>query len=221
MCNRSKFFDAACRWPSKIVRDAPESDSPHHTTDQNPGDDDVKIVDLDDDDPVAVWALVQYLYHLEYPTPTDDLVWEVLKLEEEGEPYNEDPEEFPASSTWGCLFRQAKIYILAEKYGLPGLKSLARRNFEEGITGAFGGTTEDVIGCVREVYTATPEDDRGLRDLLISTLTKDPELVISWNEGDKPEGEDLLAEVPQLALELIRGLHHRFHDRRNQVHRRP
>ncbi len=55
----------------------------------------------------------------------------------------------------------AKIYALAEKYLIPGLKALAVRKFD--IASAKHWDSDDFLKAAQEAYTSTIETDRGLK----------------------------------------------------------
>lgn len=62
----------------------------------------------------------------------------------------------------------AKIYAIADKYELDGLKGVAKVAF----TGAVyeHWDTDQFVGAAEVVYTSTPDSDRGLRDV-VTALT--------------------------------------------------
>ena len=106
--------------------------------------------------------------------------------------------------TWSCLGRHAKIYSLADKYAISGLKRFARDQIRDTLnvypcyTGPYpSGTWDDLVACVKEIYTETPQDDRGLRDLITSTFRRNMHLVES--EELKP----LMLEIAQLSFDVL------------------
>ncbi|KAF4461277.1 Speckle-type POZ [Fusarium albosuccineum] len=129
VCTRSPFFAKACSGPFK------ESQT--------------NVIDLVDDDPEAVDAMIFYLYHGHYPKVDPDaprpqayankgwcLDWfgeDTIGLQEQYLPLH------------------AKVYALAEKYQIPDLKKLATRNFN-----------------------STVDSDRGLRDLVVEAMYWNP-----------------------------------------------
>ena len=209
MCTQSDFFEAACRWPSQPSKKRRVTRGSHQDIR-----DDVKVVNLDDDDPVAVWAMVQYLYHLEYPTPTDKVEQDLSTTGENvgtSGPGTKEAQQPMVNenaavngATWNHTHRHAKIYTLAEKYGVSSLKQFARERFSEILTTvAPCGNWDQFSACAREVYTATPEHDRGLRDHLKRFLGTECD---SWIEAEQMQA--LVEEIPQVAIDML--LHHHY-----------
>lgn len=66
------------------------------------------------------------------------------------------------------LLAHARVYALAERYGIAGLKGLAVQKFKS----LLGVTleVEDFIAATDEVYKFTPESDRRLKDLIVHTI---------------------------------------------------
>lgn len=63
----------------------------------------------------------------------------------------------------------AQMYSLAEKYMMHSLKQLSMEKFRVAIE--TGWTMDDFPLAVAEAYNSTPEDDRGLRDLVVEVCT--------------------------------------------------
>lgn len=98
-----------------------------------------------------------------------------LKLDKEstGSPASEKQQDVPkptATETARChaAIVHAQMYAIGEKYLIPGLKSLARARFR-GEFEDHPSTTPVVMNAtvISEVYTTTPETDRGLRDFVL------------------------------------------------------
>ncbi|UPX09471.1 uncharacterized protein EKO05_0000160 [Ascochyta rabiei] len=70
-----------------------------------------RIVDLSADDPGAVAAMIQYCYQLDYGDTRSD--------------------SNPALYSVVTLRPHLDTYLLAERYGMPGLKNLAAQKFEK------------------------------------------------------------------------------------------
>lgn len=94
------------------------------------------------------------------------------------------------------LVTHAKVYALAEKYGIAGLKSLARNKFSYQISMHLD-SSEFGDAC-QEAYESTFHTDRGLRDVIIQTFRANPDLSM---RGDV---EMAVRETPGLAFELFR-----------------
>ncbi|OCK75035.1 hypothetical protein K432DRAFT_386455 [Lepidopterella palustris CBS 459.81] len=94
------------------------------------------------------------------------------------------------------MITHAKVYALAEKYGIAGLKSLAKRKFAFQI--ALHYTSPEFPDTCEDVYESTVDSDRGLRDLVIQTFRAHPELAL------RKDVEEMVRETPGLAFELWR-----------------
>ncbi|KAF1848751.1 uncharacterized protein K460DRAFT_80526 [Cucurbitaria berberidis CBS 394.84] len=94
------------------------------------------------------------------------------------------------------LVTHAKVYAIAEKYGIAGLKALARRKFAQEID-LHLNSPEFPEAC-QEAYETTFHTDRGLRDLIIQTFRANPGLSL------RPDIEMAVRETPGLAFELFR-----------------
>jgi len=94
------------------------------------------------------------------------------------------------------LVIHAKVYALAEKYGINGLKALARRKFASQVGHHF--SSEELPFAIQEVYESTVEADRGLRDIVVQTFRTHPEIARRRDIGDVVRG------TPDLAFELFK-----------------
>ncbi|KAF2264147.1 hypothetical protein CC78DRAFT_247632 [Lojkania enalia] len=94
------------------------------------------------------------------------------------------------------LVTHAKVYAIAERYGIPGLKSLARKKFAQQLELHFG-SSEFPEAC-QEAYETTVDTDRGLRDVIIQSFRSHPELSL------RKDVESAIRETPGLAFELFR-----------------
>jgi hypothetical protein len=120
------------------------------------------------------------------------------------------PEEELDASTWDVrstssqepdiqnahLITHAKVYALAEKYGIMGLKALSRKKFASQVKEHI--SSEELPLAMQEVYESTVDSDRGLRDIVIQTFRANPNIV---QRGDV---EDVVRTTPALAWELFR-----------------
>ncbi|KAF3031592.1 hypothetical protein E8E12_000805 [Didymella heteroderae] len=94
------------------------------------------------------------------------------------------------------LVTHAKVYAIAEKYGIAGLKSLARNKFSYQITMHLN--SPEFANVCQEVYESTFHNDRGLRDVIIQTFRANPDLSM------REDVEMAVRETPGLAFELFR-----------------
>ncbi|KAI1565505.1 hypothetical protein Ptr902_00404 [Pyrenophora tritici-repentis] len=103
-------------------------------------------------------------------------------------------QEFDVETTH--LVTHAKVYAIAEKYGIAGLKALARSKFADQIE-LHLNSVEFPEAC-QEAYESTFHTDRGLRDIIVQTFRANPSLSL------RPDVEMVVRETPGLAFELFR-----------------
>ncbi|CAO2654038.1 Nn.00g107710.m01.CDS01 [Neocucurbitaria sp. VM-36] len=94
------------------------------------------------------------------------------------------------------LVTHAKVYAIAEKYGIAGLKALARNKFAQELD-LHLNSSEFPEAC-QEAYETTFHTDRGLRDVIIQAFRANPGLSL------RPDVEEAVRETPGLAFELFR-----------------
>jgi speckle-type POZ protein len=112
-------------------------------------------IDLPEDEPSIVNAMLQYLYTFDYNYAVDE---------------KQDP----------LAVAHAKVYALADKYDIGPLKTVAGTKFKA--AAELLAETPHFLQAIRLVYETTPSEDRGLRDITVevskecfSHLLKDPE----------------------------------------------
>ncbi|KAL5114352.1 hypothetical protein ACEQ8H_007742 [Pleosporales sp. CAS-2024a] len=94
------------------------------------------------------------------------------------------------------LCTHAKVYAIAEKYGVAGLKVLARQKFSQELD--LHLDSPDFPEACQEVYESTFHTDRGLRDVVIQAFRSNPGLSL------RQDVEMAVRETPGLAFELYR-----------------
>ncbi|KAF2823014.1 hypothetical protein CC86DRAFT_299958, partial [Ophiobolus disseminans] len=90
----------------------------------------------------------------------------------------------------------AKIYEIGDKYYVVGLKELAREKFLRACAKYWDD--EHFAPVAHYAFSTTPEDDRGLRDVVINTISQHMVLL------NKPAVEAMLAEFNGPALGLLK-----------------
>jgi hypothetical protein len=94
------------------------------------------------------------------------------------------------------LLSHTRVYALAEKYGIKGLKALAKSKFASQMSLHFAST--EFAPSIQEVYESTVDSDRGLRDVVIQAFRSHPEVAL------REDVEDVVRNTPGLAWELFR-----------------
>lgn len=94
------------------------------------------------------------------------------------------------------LVFHAKMYAIAEKYGVSGLKTLALQRFESLVAETWNSF--DFLDAIREIYSSTIDTDRGLRNVVIHIFRSHPELALDL------ETQAVVKEVPGFAFDLFK-----------------
>lgn len=100
-------------------------------------------IELKEDDPQYAGILLRYFYAHDY------------QIDDNGKPR---------------LVADARVYAIADKYGVGLLKDLAKQNFATAITGTTAADIPSFIEAIRVIYTSTLGSDRGLRDCILPKL---------------------------------------------------
>lgn len=88
------------------------------------------------------------------------------------------------------------MYALAEYYGIPGLKASALAKFRNSATGQWAAAP--FAEAAHVVFITTVEEDKGLRDIVVATISEHMVLV------KKPEFEALLIQHNGLAYGMLK-----------------
>ena len=94
------------------------------------------------------------------------------------------------------MLLHAKMYEIGEKYVVHGLKQLAQDKFERSCTAHWH--TSHFAVATHHVFSSTVEDDKGLRDIAVKTISDHIAIL------NNPEVEALLDEFNGLAAGLLR-----------------
>ncbi|KAK1762209.1 hypothetical protein QBC33DRAFT_602032 [Phialemonium atrogriseum] len=140
-------------------------------------------VNLEEDDPEVVKTMVYYFYHNDYQAPPRNSGCESNN--------NSIGTVQPPGPN---LLHHSRVYALAEKYGIPSLKVLAVKKFTDETN--HWRKHEDFAKAAREIYTATPDHDRGMRDAVVDTIRVYRDLL------DDDDIESVLRDT-RLAYDLV------------------
>ncbi|CCF35582.1 BTB/POZ domain-containing protein, partial [Colletotrichum higginsianum] len=97
------------------------------------------------------------------------------------------------------LFLHAKVYAIAEKYAIGGLKDLAVTKFRT--TAKTVWDAGDFLDAASEAYTSTIDTDRGLRDVILGVFAEHVALL------DHDEAKSLVKRLGSLAFDLLVHFH--------------
>ncbi|CAD0095351.1 unnamed protein product [Aureobasidium mustum] len=185
ICPQSDFFRAACR-PDTFaegrtgVINIPASSGRNDEFFAKP----IKVEDFDWDLDVetteSVKLMIHYFYHHDY------LERETAKLQ--GLLFYSDEHRK------GIMAEHSRMYAMGEKYGIPGLKSLAVAKFRRAYAGA---THTGLAASLVIVYKSTPESDKGLRSLLLGLLS-----IYGRRYKENTEIQQIISSIPDLCYGL-------------------
>lgn len=94
------------------------------------------------------------------------------------------------------LLLHAKMYEIGDKYDVVGLKQLALEKFRQACL--LYWNCDDFAPAAHHAFTTTPEQDKGLRDVVSNTISQHMTLL------RKPAIEALLNEFNGLAVGLLK-----------------
>lgn len=108
---------------------------------------------------------------------------------------------FDYSNTQGvsAMVFHAQVYSIADKYMIPALKHLAKTRFKAAIETDW--SMDDFPLAVAQAYGATPDHDRGLRDLALDISRTNSKRLL-----EKENFLDVLKENPCFAVDLAMAL---------------
>lgn len=89
----------------------------------------------------------------------------------------------------------AKLYALGDKYGIDSLKIVASSKFAEAVTYAWNHP--DFATTIKFVFSSTPEQDRGLRYLVVRAILEHQDVL-----SKKVEVEAVIKSIESLAYDL-------------------
>ncbi|KAK5005799.1 hypothetical protein LTR28_007268 [Elasticomyces elasticus] len=131
-----------------------------------------------------------------WPAKSDCGVIEVYDAKPKSSP--ESPSsDMSATNNGGDLVMHAKLYSLADKYGVSGLKALSRAKFKASIHDNWNGP--ELASATLVAYTSTADEDTDLRRVVADNLMSHLSTVLR-----KPEVACAIDEVGGLALDLLR-----------------
>jgi len=99
------------------------------------------------------------------------------------------------ASTSPMIFN-AKVYGIADKYNIPTLKSKAIEKSRKSVETCW--SMDDFPHAIREIYSSTPGNDRGLRDLVVKIACEHMETL-----SEQPEFRILLEEAYGFAADVV------------------
>ena len=173
-----------------------------------------RIIAMEDDDPVAVEAMLYYLYTLEYPRE----IYQRLLGVESGSGSDSGIEDDESTSQdaqvyWGF---DVLMFTIADKYGLAELRELAGRSLlaKADLAGQeqpLVKTLDGFVALVEDLYAMEGMSDqlRHIRTQLVSATCG----AVTHHVRDQRISA-LMADVPEFAVELVEVLGRKRDERR-------
>jgi hypothetical protein len=145
-------------------------------------------IDLVDEDLEAVGSVIEYLYNGEYFPKR-------VNPNEKNSNLEDDP-SIPANDSEGtALLRHARVYTLAEKFGIPSLKSLAHTKIHR-----TQATAKGEIQYARYVYQNTSAEDTTIRKPVAAFWATRSHVL--RHEAEQ-EFRQLCLEFPQFGFDVL------------------
>lgn len=130
---------------------------------------------LDDDDPRLVEAMISFMYNLEY-----EICENKLEVDHEA----------------SAMLFDVHMYQMADKYEIPSLKEVSMNGFRSLATRYWN--LRLFSHAIVEVYSTTPRQDRGLRNIVIE--------ISNQHRYDLSKREDFLEAIeatPTFAVDFV------------------
>lgn len=148
--------------------------------------------DFLEDEPLAVDCLVQYFYRQNYQCSSGS------SMVDDGHSEEFDGitlalEQDRIDDSYPIL--HARVYALAEVYDIPGLKELALKKFNEVIN--QNEHLDRLLDSIKEAYTSTVPEDRGMRDDIVKFLYTNAKLL------DEESVKNVLQDITALPYDLV------------------
>ncbi|KAI5255704.1 hypothetical protein E4T42_01694 [Aureobasidium subglaciale] len=180
VCSQSEFFHLAC-----CYHNDPDGDFKEGKT----GVVDIPArSDIDAEDLKCVKLMIHFLYHMDY------LEVETAKIEAGTSP--SVSKDYAIGE--GILIHHAMMYAMGDKYGIPGLKSLARSKFQD----TWKHTAAGLVKAIKIAYTSTVDSDKGLRQVIVENLYSNvPNGLSTWMK--MPEIDECIKDLPELSYTLL------------------
>ncbi|KAF1848636.1 uncharacterized protein K460DRAFT_275684 [Cucurbitaria berberidis CBS 394.84] len=185
MCYHSRWFAKVCAvvispvCVSSIAQQTPFLTDGHQKSSKS-------VIDLGADDPDAVAAMMQYCYQLDY---TDRLSGSDIAV----------PEDVTLRS-------HVDVFMLAERYGISGLKQVALQKFEDlaAMVLMFDGNEEQLLQAIRAMYApARRSNADDLKHVAIKLCADHVESFIHGTEKTMAMVFESMDELPEFRADLF------------------
>lgn len=142
------------------------------------------------DAPEIVKLMIKYFYHLDYLHNTESRQAYLNSNGKKGESVSQD-----GSNVF--MIEHAKVFAMAVKYQVDGLRDLAISKFQAQVKSHWNH--QDFPHTIFVVYNSTPQDVTQLRDLVANQMHETFEEL-----QNKPEIEEVVLSIPKLSYNLLK-----------------
>ena len=196
VASRSDFFATACWGGFKVsVELWHYRDKVNYLTRQEAEN---HCIDLPDDDPAAVGAMLQYLYTLTLRNDVHDVHDDCISENREEQSLTGSDEEL-GQLLYPQLVFDIAMYRMGDKYGIPDLKDLTSDTFAitlEWYTEHISARA--LAALIRLIYDSTPESDPGLRHPVLAYAKQHLKSLLALEDF-----KTVLAEIPDFSYQLL------------------
>ncbi|EFR02111.1 hypothetical protein MGYG_05113 [Nannizzia gypsea CBS 118893] len=149
VCTQSQFFKAALDGDFKEAT--------------------LRTVDLPDDDHQTIQRVISFLYLQEYPESNNSVFWNLRTIVPSSTTGSTNDDE-KKTKTANEGSNNVRVYVAADKFGIPLLKTLAAKNFTRWVETNWKSTEFPTV--VEEVMATVPPHDLTLRNILADIISK-------------------------------------------------
>ncbi|TVY83182.1 hypothetical protein LSUE1_G003669 [Lachnellula suecica] len=170
-----------------------------------------KEVNLDDNEPEIVGKMLEYLYNADYsdgrvvgtsatasntPSKPASIRFKRSKLSRPSI-QTQIASEASTPQSAAALFTNAQVFVIADKYDIQGLKELATKKYTELVSNNWN--SEYFVNSLKLLYEETPESDRLLKNVAITTAGKQTKELV-----DRGEFAALCKENGEIAFDVMK-----------------
>ena len=148
-----------------------------------------KEVEVPDVDALSMKNILDYMYKGEYALPDGIQIPKADYCSHSRFALMEGPLSSPKIFRRKCpcagkslapahLLMHVRIYTVADYLGMSDLKSYAQQGVVDVLHVYWQSKDLELMDALEEAFTATPDDDRGMRDVLVNALKEHPGLVV-------------------------------------------
>ncbi|EFE39124.1 BTB/POZ domain protein [Trichophyton verrucosum HKI 0517] len=154
VCTQSEFFSAAFKSDFKEAKS--------------------RTVELPDDDFETIERVLSFLYLQEYDENGHLMALDSKAIVPSSSTDGSSAKDEKRTRTTDAGLNNVRVYVAADKFGIPLLQSLAAEKFTRWANSNWDST--EFLRDIEEIMTITPPHDRTLRDILADVISKNLQL---------------------------------------------